>query len=98
MTPNLKIKILAATVGTKFGAILRCALDTERDLTPRFIGSATVTSDGFVMCSFIDSNGTFHPGAFVGALSDIDLNASGLRKHLSLNADEYDQLTIALAG
>jgi len=57
MKQELKDKILAVTKNSKFGSILRCALNVERDALPRFTGKAIVTSDGFVMATFISSDG-----------------------------------------
>lgn len=93
LSPELTTKILSATRESKLGAILRCALGVEREATPRFVGKANVTSDGFVMCDFVDHNGDGHHGAFIGALSDLDLNLIGLSKHLGMTPTEYNQLT-----
>lgn len=92
MKPELQAKILAATVDTKFGAILRCALNVERDAMPRFVGKAVVTSDGYVMCYFVDRHGEGHLGAFVGAKSDLVLNVAGLSKHLRLSKEDDSAL------
>jgi hypothetical protein len=82
-----KDKALAATRGSKFGAIIQSAFGIGAGLTtgPRFVGKASITSDGFVMCNFIDSNGQFHFGAFVGAFDDLTRNYRGLSDHLKLN-------------
>lgn len=81
-------KALHATQGTQFGAIIRCALGVEGLLVPRYSGKASVTSDGFVMCDFIDKNGEGHFGAFVGAFGDLTGNVSGLSDHLALSVVE----------
>jgi hypothetical protein len=82
-----KDKALAATNGSQFGAIIRCALGLDAGLTtgPRFVGNASVTSDGFVMCNFIDKNGQFRHSAFVGSKDDLTRNFRGLSDHLKLN-------------
>lgn len=93
MNNDLKDKVLAATYGTKLGAILRCALDVERDAQPRFVGKATVTSDGFIVCNFVDSDGEAHFGAFVGSKQDLWGNVLGLCDHLKLQKAEIGELT-----
>jgi hypothetical protein len=80
-----KDKALAATRGSQFGAIIRCALGRDLEAVPRFVGKASVTSDGFIMCNFIDRDGDGYHGAFVGAKSDLTRNFRGLSDHLKLN-------------
>ena len=86
-----KTKALAATDGSRFGAILAVALG-ESIPAPRFHGRASITSDGFVMCDFTGSDGRAHLGALVGAASDLIGNVEGLAKHLKLTDDERDEL------
>lgn len=86
--PEWQRKALLATAGTQFGAIIRCALGIERDATPRFVGKASVTSDGFVMCDFVDWRGDGHMSAFVGSFGDLTGNVSGLSDHLNMTAEE----------
>ncbi len=81
-------KLLAATRGSQLGAIIRCALGVERDAEPRFEGKATVTSDGFIMCNFIDRNGDGHWGAFVGSHSDYAANVHGVADHCRMNTKD----------
>ena len=85
-----KDKALLATRGSQFGAIIECALGIGAGETtgPRFVGKASVTSDGFIMCDFIDRNGQYRFGAFVGGQSDLDRNTRGLIAHLKLTAPE----------
>jgi hypothetical protein len=96
MTPETKAKILKATNGSKFGAILTCAMDpdmgTKSTEIPRFTHKATVTSDGFVMCNFIDKNGDGHMGAFVGAKSDLLQNIEGLARFIKLSLEDEREL------
>jgi len=92
-----KDRALAATKGSRFGAILAAALD-EQIPAPCFSGSASITSDGFVMASFTDKNGEHHFGAFVGAASDLANNARGLAKHLDLNDEDRDALFATIKG
>lgn len=88
-------KAIAATNGSHFGAVLACALGREIP-APHFNGKASVTSDGFVMCSFTGSDGRDHMGAFVGSLSDLERNSVGLAKHLELSAVERAEFADAL--
>ena len=72
MTPELKTKILSATRGTKLGAILRCAMGmNELGVAPRFVGKASVTSDSFIMCDLIDSDGNGHHLRFANDRDDV---------------------------
>ena len=73
---------LAAADGTQTGAILRCALNRNTEAVPRFEGKASVTSDGFIMCSFVGRNGEGHMGAFVGAYDDLLRNLGKLAAHV----------------
>lgn len=85
---------LAAADGTQTGAILRAALGLAAP--PGDVRSygrhGTVTSDGFVMADYHDSQGRFHHGAFVGAVDDLTDNVRGLAAHLCLTAEERRQL------
>src|SRR4051812_31624492 len=81
-------KLLGATVGTQLGAIIRCAFGIERSAWPRFEGKGVMTSDGFIMCNFVDSNGGGHLGAFVGSRQDFDRNVLGVAGHCELNPAE----------
>lgn len=88
-------KALLATKGTQFGAIIHEAFrqadllkpgaspESDQDRSgPRFIGKCYITSDGFVMCDFIDRDGRCHLGAFVGTWRDVERNMEGLAEHL----------------
>lgn len=88
MKQEAKDKLLACTRGTQLGAIIACALGVERDAVPRFCGKAMLTSDGFIMCNFVDRDGFGHLGAFVGSLDDFDRNVVGVAAHCKLNADD----------
>jgi hypothetical protein len=92
-----KERALAATRGSKFGAVVACALGEKID-APCFHGKAHVTSDSFVMCDFSDKNGRGHTGAFVGDVDDIVRNGVGLADHLNLTAEERAEFGKALAG
>lgn len=92
---NWKDRALAATKHTQFGAIIARALNTEIP-APCFISNASITSDGFVMCNFLDRDGNVRMGAFVGAASDVVRNAEGLAKHLKLSREERKELFATL--
>lgn len=81
-------RLLAATKNTQLGAIIRCAYGLERDSLPRFCGKACMTSDDFIMCNFIDSNGIGHLGAFVGSRQDFNRNVAGVALHCKLDPAE----------
>ncbi len=98
MKPELQQKILGCTRGSKLGAILRCALNVDRTDIPRFTSKAIVTSDGYLMANFVDSDGHAHLGAFVGSKSDLLLNVDGLAKHLSLSPEERSELVTLIDG
>ena len=91
-------KALEATRGSRLGAIIACALNTDRDATPRFEGTAFVTSDGFLMCNFVDRDGEPHWGAFVGDFSDLKANVIGLTEHLKLNEADAKAFRSAVMG
>lgn len=95
--PTWKKNAIAATRGTQLGAIIACALGVEVP-HPCFVGKATLTSDNFIICNFIDKDGESHMGAFVGSSSDLVRNARGLAEHLKLNDEEKKALFAALHG
>jgi hypothetical protein len=87
---------LAATNGTKLGAILRAAYGEPHEDGIAWFGShATVTSDGFLIADFVESNGEYHMGAFVGSLSDLKDNLGNLARHCKLT--EADAIALECA-
>lgn len=79
-------RLLAATKGTQTGAIAKCVL--ERNLPKgrrQYLGTASITSDGFVMCDYVDAEGRMHMGAFVGDVDDLRRNVVGVAAHLKLS-------------
>ena len=84
---NWQDRITQASRGTQTGAIVACALKREIP-APHYIGRASVTSDGFLMCSCAAANGAHHMGAFVGSLSDLIENCVKLSKHVKLTVHE----------
>lgn len=79
--------ILAATRGTRFGAMIRAAYGLEREALPRFEGTASITSDGFLLWNFVTSDGDYKHGAFAGDAESYFANVSGLTRHLKLSGD-----------
>jgi len=88
-------KAVAATLGSQFGAIINCALSRTIP-APYFLGKASLTSDGFLLCGFVDKEGGFRSGAFVGSKEDLDRNVRGLIKHLKLLAPEATAFEAAI--
>ena len=91
-----KTNALAASSRTQTGAILRCALAANTEDVPRVTGKGTITSDGFIIASFIDSEGCPHMGAFLGHVEDLCRNVTHLANHLDLEAHEREQLYAAI--
>jgi hypothetical protein len=84
-------RLLAATKGTQTGAIAKCVLNRNVAQGLRqYYGQASITSDGFVMCNFMDAQGQEHMGAFVGSVDDLKRNVVGVAKHLGLTDDERE--------
>lgn len=98
MDDDWKKRALAATANSRMGAILRCALDTDIYALPRFTGKAIITSDGFVMADFVDREGDYHMGAFVGGVDTVADNARKLTAYLGLGGDDIAALYAALNG
>ena len=84
-------RAVTAAEGTQTGRIVACALGQEV-AAPRFCGKATITSDGFVMCDFIDQHEQFRHGAFVGGVSDLEQNVLRLADHLRLDEAARQEL------
>jgi hypothetical protein len=84
-------RLLSATKGTQTGAIAKCVLGRNVAQGLRqYLGKASITSDGFVMCSFVDSAGQEHMGAFVGSVDDLRRNVIGVADHLKLSDEERE--------
>jgi hypothetical protein len=92
-------KIIAVAKGTKTGAIVACAFDkNEPNECPRFEGTASLTSDGFLMCDFVDSDGECHMGAFVGDVSSYRNNIQKLADHCGLAGRERAEFMGVMNG
>lgn len=89
--PDWQISAIAATRNTQLGSILACAMGREIP-PPCFVGKATITSDGYIMCNFIGADGRSHMGAFVGSAADLARNARGLADHLKLEDTQRKEL------
>jgi hypothetical protein len=83
-----KVLALDATKEGKLGAILRCAIGEDNNRTPRFSSKAVITSDRYVMASFVDHDGEHHSGAFVGSVDDLERNITDLADYLGLVGDD----------
>jgi hypothetical protein len=93
-----KIRVINLTHGTQSGAILRYILGHSNDECPRFEGKASITSDGFVMCNFVDKDGNRHMGAFVGDAEGLDSTHKNVVSHFKLTEEEADRLSTAIDG
>lgn len=95
MSPELKAKILTATGHTQTGAIIACAVGEERP-APYFTGKGIITSDGFLMCGFVDRNQQHHMGAFVGHTRSLEENLERVVAHCALTKEERAELGAAI--
>lgn len=77
---------------TQTHAIIACALDRDPMTTARFVGKATITSDGFIQCDFVDHDGQGRRGAFVGSWGELEANLIDLIHHLELGEPELAHL------
>ena len=96
-------RALEATRGSQFGAILQCAIDLgnpdhPKRNAPAFVNRATVTRDGHVCCDFVDRDGRYRIGAFVGAFADLKQNIVGLSMHLKLSGAEIEEFNKVMGG
>jgi hypothetical protein len=98
MKALLKTEIVLETRGTQFGAILACALGFDQAPTPKFVGKAIVTSDGFVQCNFVDKDGVSRHGAFVGSVGDLVRNTKHAADHFKLSTEDRADLFAAING
>jgi hypothetical protein len=77
---------------SQLGAILCAVLRTRWGRPLSFNYSATVTSDGFVMCDFVDRHGTMRMGAFVCSVRELIENFRGLADHCKLDDKDRTEL------
>lgn len=82
-------KVVEATRGnqTHLGAIVICALGHMPKHAPRFRGTATITSDGFVICTFQKRDGSWVSG-LVCDVADLNKNLRRLTDHCKLSDAE----------
>jgi hypothetical protein len=87
--PKFIRDLLFIAARTQTGAIVACAYDVLRDDTPRFEGKATRTSDGYLLCDYVDKQGREHYSAFVGSEEHLWENINVLSEacHLAINQD-----------
>ena len=93
---NWKTRVLNGTHGTQSGAILRNALGENTEACPRFEGGASATSDGFLMCDFVDKDGNEHMGAFVGDVAGVSRMFANVVRHFKLTNQQAVALGDAL--
>jgi len=82
MNKNTKQLVTDALRGSQIGAIIACALDTNREATPRFTSKAIITSDGFVQANFVDRDGVSRHSAFIGSWGDLLVNLQSVKVFL----------------
>lgn len=92
MPEGLANKIWEGSGATQTHAIIACALGRDPMTTARFVGKATITSDGFIMCDFIDHDGQGRRGAFVGSWGELEANLIQLARLLGLTTQEHHQV------
>jgi len=92
-----KARALAATNGSKYGAILAAALGKTIP-APHFNGRAGISSDGFVLADFTDAEGNEHPSAFVGSAADLATNTLSLAEYLKLSPEDRSELFATVRG
>lgn len=85
---TLNERIYTQRVSPHFHAMLAAMLGREPLTSAKYVGKATVTSDGFIMCGFEDADGDYHHGAFVAGYSEVERNMVGLAKHLKVKEDK----------
>lgn len=93
-----RYRAVAATRGTRLGAMILAAMGKQRNTRPQFVGQACITSDGYIMCSFIGKDGHHHQGAMAGDVRDLIANLHGLATHLKLSEDEARELFALVRG
>jgi hypothetical protein len=91
-----KTRVLNGTHGTQSGAILRLAFGQNDDQCPRYEGKASVTSDGYLMCNFVDKDGDLHWGAFVGDVAGLARMHANVTRHFKLTAPQSVELGDAI--
>ena len=93
-------KAIQATGGnrSKTGAIVLAILAQTPPEPPAFGHGAVITSDGFVMCDFLDRDNVLHTGAFVSSVDELTSNFRRLRDHLKLTDAEGDAMFTYLRG
>ena len=92
MTQNNRDRLYAARPHPMTHAIIAAMLGREPQTPQRYVGKAIVTSDGFVQCNFVDSNGVSHHSAFVSSYEEIEANVLSVSDLLGIDPDETRQL------
>lgn len=91
-------RILEVTSRTWTGAMLRAVFrDPDDTIIPRFGHAASVTSDNFIICDFVGSDGQYHVGAFAGSMNEFEESVARLVAHLKLTEAEIELIQKAIA-
>lgn len=98
MDQGLADLLYVGSGATQTHAILACAMGRDPLTTAKFVGKATVTSDGFIMCDFVDHDGQGRRGAFVGSMAELDANLIQLAQHFNLGDAELQQMRELVKG
>ena len=95
--PAWHAKAIEATRGnqSQMGALVIAILGKRPKYGPWFGKSATITTDGYLICDFMDRHQAFHMGAFVGSVRDLIVNLRGLADHLQLNDEDRKAMFLA---
>lgn len=87
--------VLDATKGSRFGAIMACAImgddqgdELEMEGIPHFRGKGSITSDGYLMWDFVTADGDYKAGAFAGEWREFTSNMRRLMAHLGWADDK----------
>lgn len=90
--PSVADRLHAARPHPMTHAILSAMIGRDPVTTARYVGRATTTSDGFVMCNFVGANGDCHMGAFVSSYDEIERNVLSVADTLGFDDDERDEV------
>jgi hypothetical protein len=96
MTKTWQEKTVEATRDTMFGAIVAEALELAKEFpagytrsdNQRYVGTASIMSDGFLICSYVDAHGNYHSGAFIGSVEDLEQNIVRFPQHIRMTLEE----------
>jgi hypothetical protein len=67
--------------------MLMSALGLEPERPPS-CGRPSITSDGFMIGSYVSESGDCHMGAFLGSVEDLERNIIGFPRHIGMTPAE----------